>query len=165
MITNNSECVTKDWYALTVDGNYSNQVTLKLDKERGGYLLSSSSGLNTITLKANNTNKSVSRTITTEANQVFIYEIDGDTIGVSIDANNTLTEIPFDAGDVTGDGFVNVRDVTAIQRYGVDLQALSERQLALADVDGDGAVTINDATHLQRYLAEFDDVVLGKQSQ
>ena len=63
-------------------------------------------------------------------------------------------------GDVTGDGKVNVRDVTAMQRHLAGLEELTDDRLALADTNGDGKVDINDATHLQRYLAEFD-VTIG----
>ena len=66
-------------------------------------------------------------------------------------------------GDMTGDGKVNVRDVTAMQRHLAGLEELTDDRLALADTNGDGKVDINDATHLQRYLAEYD-VVLGKQN-
>ena len=63
-------------------------------------------------------------------------------------------------GDVTGDGRISIRDVTAIQRHLANINTLSGKQLRAADVDGNGKVTIDDATHLQRYLAEFD-VTIG----
>ena len=63
-------------------------------------------------------------------------------------------------GDVTGDGKVNVRDVTAIQRHLANINTLSGKQLRAADTNADGKVTIEDATLLQRYLAEFD-VTIG----
>ena len=63
-------------------------------------------------------------------------------------------------GDANGDGKVNIRDVTAIQRHVSELKLLAGKDAFSADVDGNGAVDINDATHLQRYLAEYD-VQLG----
>ena len=63
-------------------------------------------------------------------------------------------------GDMTGDGKVNVRDVTAMQRHLAGLEGLTDDRLALADVNADGKVTIDDVTLLQRYLAEFD-VTIG----
>ena len=63
-------------------------------------------------------------------------------------------------GDMTGDGKVNVRDVTAMQRHLAGLEELTDDRLALADVNADGKVTIDDVTLLQRYLAEFD-VTIG----
>lgn len=71
--------------------------------------------------------------------------------------------IDFTFGDVNEDGKVNIRDVTAIQRFLAEYTDLAERQRGAADVNFDGVVDINDATHLQMYLAEFD-VVLGKQT-
>ena len=59
-------------------------------------------------------------------------------------------------GDVNLDGAVNIRDVTAIQRYTAEFRTLNNRQLAAADTDNDGGVTIADATLMQMYFAEFD---------
>lgn len=147
MITNNSECVTKDWYALTIDGNYSNQVTLKLDKERGGYLLSSSSGLNTLTLTANNSDNAVSRTITTEANQIFIYETDEGTIGIA------------SIGDVNSDSVITVDDATILQQFLAEYAELdlNDKKIFLqADMNGDGYVNVKDVTAIQRRLVELE---------
>lgn len=66
----------------------------------------------------------------------------------------------YSIGDTNLDGNINVRDITAIQRYLVELEKFNEEQLALADTNGDGNVDIADATHLQMYLAEYD-VKLG----
>ena len=59
------------------------------------------------------------------------------------------------AGDVNGDGTVDINDATAIQRHLAELTTLTDSELAAADTNGDGKVNINDATHLQRYLAEL----------
>lgn len=58
-------------------------------------------------------------------------------------------------GDVDGDGFVTIIDVTMIQRKLVQLPVYNFNEKA-ADIDGDG-LDITDATRIQRYLAEFDD--------
>jgi len=68
----------------------------------------------------------------------------------------------FQTGDVNGDGRVDIRDVTAMQRHLAELELLDEQALAVADVNGDGRFDIDDATYLQMYLAEFIEV-LGKQ--
>ena len=70
----------------------------------------------------------------------------------------------YPVGDSNRDRIVNIRDVTAIQRYVAELSQFEDEQLALADLNGDGVVNINDATYLQRYFAEFDGYVLKKQS-
>ena len=66
-------------------------------------------------------------------------------------------------GDANRDGYININDVTAIQRHLVELELFTEEKLALADTNGDGEINIADATHLQMYLAEYDGIVLGKQ--
>lgn len=73
-------------------------------------------------------------------------------------------EITFEAqlGDTNLDGYITIRDVTAIQRHFAELSIFNDEQIALADTNGDGEININDATHLQKYLAEFDGIVLGK---
>lgn len=58
-------------------------------------------------------------------------------------------------GDANGDGAVDVRDVTAIQRHLSEYELLAGIFLEAADVNRDGRVSIEDATDLQEYLAEF----------
>ena len=58
-------------------------------------------------------------------------------------------------GDANGDGYVNVNDVTAIQRHAAELEPLTGICFHAADIDGDGDVSVDDATELQRYLAEY----------
>ena len=60
------------------------------------------------------------------------------------------------AGDVNGDGTVDVSDATVIQLYIAEL--LGEKSTFIqeaADVNGDGIIAIDDATHLQQYVAEL----------
>lgn len=76
-----------------------------------------------------------------------------------IESEEPTTEDPaaFTAllGDATGDGRVNIRDVTAIQRHVAELEFLNGIRMAAADVNGSQNVTVLDATELQCYLAEF----------
>ena len=58
-------------------------------------------------------------------------------------------------GDANGDGYVNISDVTDIQRAVAEMDTLDDLRKKAADVNGDGVVTIDDATILQMYLAEF----------
>ena len=58
-------------------------------------------------------------------------------------------------GDANRDGAVNVKDVTAIQRFLSQMQPGTFNEKA-ADVDGSG-IDISDATNIQRRLAEFYD--------
>ena len=56
-------------------------------------------------------------------------------------------------GDSNGDKYININDVTLIQEYNVELEALSDRQQKLADYNGDGIIDITDATAIQLYIA------------
>ena len=59
-------------------------------------------------------------------------------------------------GDTDGDGYVNINDVTAIQRHLAELEHLEGIYLHAADANQDGTVDIADATIIQMYLAEYD---------
>lgn len=63
-------------------------------------------------------------------------------------------------GDTNRNNFIDICDVTAIQRHLVEIEPFTEEQLAVADTNGDGEINIEDATHLQMYLAKYD-VKLG----
>ncbi len=56
-------------------------------------------------------------------------------------------------GDVNGDGVVNVKDATAIQKHIAGLIELSDKALILADYNLDKAVNIKDATTIQKKIA------------
>lgn len=76
--------------------------------------------------------------------------------------NIVLTaKFTFISGDANMDGYVNITDVTAIQRYLAEFESFSDEQMDLADTNADGVVNVDDATLLQMYLAEYD-VVLGQ---
>ena len=68
------------------------------------------------------------------------------------------------AGDVNGDGVVNIQDATLLQRYlaefttedGKPLLDLNNKQTFFrADANGDGKVNVRDVTAIQRKSAEF----------
>ena len=59
------------------------------------------------------------------------------------------------AGDVDGDGFVDINDVTALQTYLSQIDNMSYYQKNSADVTKDNVIDINDATMIQRYCAEL----------
>ncbi|MBQ1638976.1 MAG: dockerin type I repeat-containing protein [Ruminococcus sp.] len=98
---------------------------------------------------------------------VFIYEIDETTIGLKIDADNNgtyetdLTQSLRKVGDINGDGKLNVRDITALQRCLAEINTLGDDDRAAADINDDGKIDILDVTCLQRYLAEFV-TILGR---
>ena len=58
-------------------------------------------------------------------------------------------------GDVNSDGVVSVADVTALQKYLVELNDLDDLQTQLADINGDGEVDVRDATLIQMLISEI----------
>ncbi len=68
---------------------------------------------------------------------------------------NRITFIAVDVvkGDMSGDGVVDINDVTDIQKLIIGEEELTAQQLYVADVDGDGIVCVRDATYIQKYLA------------
>ena len=64
-------------------------------------------------------------------------------------------------GDVDGDGYCTIFDVTYIQKWLAGFPGyqhdLTPDQIKAGDVDGDGEVTINDATYIQRFLVGIED--------
>ncbi|MGN0558718.1 MAG: leucine-rich repeat protein [Acutalibacteraceae bacterium] len=66
------------------------------------------------------------------------------------------TKEPEILGDVDGDGKVNIKDVTMIQRTAASIITLSDVQRKFADVNKDGKVNVNDATAIQKYTAGID---------
>ena len=63
----------------------------------------------------------------------------------------TVTEPTGILGDVNGDGVVNVKDATAIQKYAAEMTV--ELNLKLADYNKDGYVNVKDATDIQKTTA------------
>ena len=59
-------------------------------------------------------------------------------------------------GNVNGDSYISIGDVTAIQRHIAELDTLEGISLLAADIDSDGAIEIDDATALQMYIAGFE---------
>ncbi len=57
-------------------------------------------------------------------------------------------------GDVNYDNSINIRDVTEIQRYIVDVKYFTEEQIKFADFDFSGYVDVNDITCMQKYLSK-----------
>lgn len=58
-------------------------------------------------------------------------------------------------GDTSGDGIVNINDVTVIQQHLAEFDLLSELSGLAADVNQDGKTDIEDATIIQMFLAEY----------
>ena len=58
-------------------------------------------------------------------------------------------------GDANGDGFVNINDVTCIQRHVAELQPIPEENRQASLVSGETTLSVLDATLIQQFLAEM----------
>lgn len=58
-------------------------------------------------------------------------------------------------GDVNGDNFVNIKDVTLIQKVIAKLVPEPDNFLLTADVNCDNTVNVKDATIIQKYIAKI----------
>ena len=79
-------------------------------------------------------------------------ETESSDISTPTDESSSTDASKYELGDVDLNGNININDVTAIQKYLVDLARFNDEQLALADTDGDGHVTIKDATVIQLFI-------------
>ncbi|MBR5726748.1 MAG: dockerin type I repeat-containing protein [Muribaculaceae bacterium] len=82
------------------------------------------------------------------------YDARGGTIsGVVTFTRNIIFIVAYMRGDVNGDGYININDVTALVNYLLTDEGLDQYQLEAADFNQDGFVNIYDVTALQAYLA------------
>lgn len=72
----------------------------------------------------------------------------------SISTSTTL-ESSILMGDVNGDGYVKIDDVTLILKNVVGTESFNSRQVKAADVDKNGTVNVKDATLIQKYIASM----------
>lgn len=80
---------------------------------------------------------------------------------VTVFAGNTLAESNSNSegyilGDVNGDGYVTISDVTSIQMLLVELPVGDDFSAYAADVDGDGEIKLEDAETIQKWVAEIE---------
>ena len=67
----------------------------------------------------------------------------------------TVVQPEFELGDVNKDNKLNIKDVTAIQKYIAKLITFDEVQVLLADFNGDKKVNIRDVTTIQKKIAKL----------
>ncbi|MBE6738557.1 MAG: hypothetical protein E7566_07935 [Ruminococcaceae bacterium] len=71
------------------------------------------------------------------------------------------TAIPL-PGDINGDGNVNIKDPTLLQKHLAGLETLTSEQEKYTDIDTDGKVTVKDATMIQKFVAGLIDSLTYK---
>ena len=80
---------------------------------------------------------------------VYDAELDGEEALASLSANTILISV----GDANGDGKVNIKDATLIQKFLANLETLGALGKEVSDVNSDSRVTIKDATAIQKKIA------------
>lgn len=80
---------------------------------------------------------------------VYDAELDGEEALASLSANTSLISV----GDANGDGKVNIKDATLIQKFLANLETLGALGKEVSDVNSDSRVTIKDATAIQKKIA------------
>lgn len=82
-ITSNGESPT-DWHNMSIEGGGADRASLEVADR--GYILTSDN-MRTVSIDAHNKDVSVRSTFSTTYDKAYIYEIDSNTIGVSVDAD------------------------------------------------------------------------------
>lgn len=148
-------------YDLTLTGNGN----LNIINTRTGIFTDGILNIKGMSISAGSSQGAFSASEIVLAPWLYISDPEGGVIqnGSIVDTNsytayNATISVKADGivGDTNVDTYVNIKDVTQIQRHLAELELFNDYQLGLADVDRNGAVTIADATTLQGYLAEFD---------
>ena len=57
--------------------------------------------------------------------------------------------------EINANGYIDIRDATAVQRHLAMFITLDQRQLAAADFNGDSKIDVDDATDIQKYIAHI----------
>lgn len=84
----------------------------------------------------------------------FLHEIRKDGYSMGSGGGTSVSYLKgLTIGDSDSDGFVQVSDVTDIQRFSANMISFDAAQKRCADVNRDGVIDITDATELQVYLA------------
>ena len=157
-ILSNDGCAPTDWYRMRASGT-AGEVTLR--KADGGYLLSGDT-LTDVTLFAESDDADPRLTFSTDAGEVFLYEIDEDTIGVSVDQDGDGTyetliaqTSPRAVGDIDGSGTVDILDAIAINKSLLGGLTLKKSAKTASDVDGNGTIDTTDALNILKAVVKL----------
>ena len=170
MFIRQNETKTADywWYSVTTRVAKSSptiSITIILNRYdfESTYTLTVVDGVNEYYLAADNLNKAEQKIVD------LTFEEDLDIRDFCESAVHMVYDPEFDAeetlvavastyarvqnGDVNGDGKVNVRDATLLQKSLANIEELSDVGTKVADANNDGTITIKDATAIQKAVA------------
>ena len=152
----NQNALVTDWYSFAVKGGKTDEV--KLEKTKGGYILTSSDMKNVIA-EAYNDNDDAFVYFSTDAESVYLYEIDKNTIGVKVDSNGDGTYDKLIAqtaeaknGDANLDGTVDILDVITINKAVLGKETLTRHQNEFSDVNQNGVPDSSDSLAVLKYI-------------
>ncbi len=98
-------------------------------------------------------NNSIYATVGDDA-ELSVPEIQNGVISISQDTESDPSVIK---GDVNTDGTVDVRDVTLMNQFIVQISDLSDKGLSCGDIIADGKVDLKDLGQLKKYLIKIVD--------
>ena len=132
----------------TADSEYTSDSFIKSRSYQENYALSychiTASGAGTVIIEAAEIDKWSGR-----ETKLFCIQLNVDENGCF---DKTVRERT--AGDATGDGIVDVRDITVLNQYIVKLTDLSGLELKNADVTDDGIVDLKDLGNIKKYITK-----------
>lgn len=152
-MTLNDDICDIPWYTLEVLGDKSDSAILsKSDK---GYILKGDN-LNFVKVKAHNDDVKTSVNFGTDSNSAYIYSIDENTIGISVDKDNDgIFESNIDTymtADINSDKQITSLDALMVLQTVTENIKLNDMQSYCADIDGDGEITSADALKILQYI-------------
>lgn len=162
-MTYNESFYPTDWFFMGVSGENADKV--ELQKSENGYIMKSDN-LENVKILAKNREVSPTAEFSTDYKEVFIYEIDENTIGVAIDSDDNgtyetqieTTSSDDTCGDVNGDYKVDAKDASMVLMAYAKMSTgsedgLTEKQRKAANVNGDDKVDAKDASSILAYYA------------
>ena len=156
-----------DWYKIDVMGSNAGDILLTNYPEGKGWLLKADS-LKNVGVAVSNRAVSADAHFSTDYNEVLIYEIDPQTIGIAVDTDSDgtfETEVQKSeassvmTGDLDGDGEVTATDAQIVlvaytEALASGKQELTGDSFTAADVDLDGEITAADAQYILIYFVQ-----------
>lgn len=166
VVTNEGKCPTKDWSKIEISNSvYTGTSKMECSITENGYILKSDN-LSDISVETYGKDNGAAVIISTEYPEVYIYEVNKNTIGVKVDTNQdgiyetSLNVQPavYQDGDVNGDGAADAMDSAEIlvesARLGAgETGSFTPEQNAAADIDENGKVDSTDAARILVYAA------------
>ena len=144
------------WYDISVSGENADKA--KLEVNANGYIFTSDSLGEGVTINTSDRRNKASLTVMTDYESILIYQINETTIGIRLDTNGDgsyeTDYSPDILGDVNLDGEINVADMVTAQKYLLHRQALEKKQFIAADIDLSGYCDVFDFILLRRRVID-----------